>query len=182
MKRKVIIYSLLFLLTPFNAYLQEIKWISLEDAVYLQESSPRNIIIDAYTNWCGPCKLLDRNTFSNKDVIDYINENFYAVKFNAEGNDVIKFKGYTFKNPNYDPAKANRRNSSHELSQAFRVNAFPTILFLDKSSNLLYRLRGYQTPKQLEVYLKLFNGNSDDIYQDQEALNSFFENFNYEFE
>lgn len=54
MKRKVIIYSLLFLLTPFNAYLQEIKWISLEDAVYLQESSPRNIIIDAYTNWCGP--------------------------------------------------------------------------------------------------------------------------------
>ena len=96
--------------------------------------------------------------------------------------DVIKFKGYTFKNPNYDPAKANRRNSSHELSQAFRVNAFPTILFLDKSSNLLYRLRGYQTPKQLEVYLKLFNGNNDDIYQDQEALNSFFENFNYEFE
>ena len=169
MKRKVIIYSLLFLLTPFNAYLQEIKWISLEDAVYLQESSPRNIIIDAYTNWCGPCKLLDRNTFSNKDVIDYINENFYAVKFNAEGNDVIKFKGYNFKNPNYDPAKANRRNSSHELSQAFRVNAFPTILFLDKSSNLLYRLRGYQTPKQLEVYLKLFNGNNDDIYQDQEV-------------
>ena len=92
---------------------QEIKWISLEDAVYLQEAAPRNIIIDMYTNWCGPCKLLDRNTFANKDVAKYINDNFYAVKFNAEGNDIVNFKGYTFENPNYDPAKANRRNSSH---------------------------------------------------------------------
>ena len=68
---------------------QEIKWISLEDAVYLQEAAPRNIIIDMYTNWCGPCKLLDRNTFANKDVAKYINDNFYAVKFNAEGNDIV---------------------------------------------------------------------------------------------
>ena len=51
-----------------SLFSQEIKWISLEDAVYLQEAAPRNIIIDMYTNWCGPCKLLDRNTFSNKDV------------------------------------------------------------------------------------------------------------------
>ena len=72
---------------------QEIKWISLEDAVYLQEAVPRNIIIDMYTNWCGPCKLLDRNTFANKDVAKYINDNFYAVKFNAEGNDIVNFKG-----------------------------------------------------------------------------------------
>ena len=182
---RLVLYLKIILVCFFSfdsLFSQEIKWISLEDAVYLQEAAPRNIIIDMYTNWCGPCKLLDRNTFSNKDVAKYINENFYAVKFNAEGNDIVNFKGYTFENPNYDPAKANRRNSSHELSQAFRVNAFPTILFLDKSSNLLYRLRGYQTPKQLEVYLKLFNGNNDDIYQDQEALNSFFENFNYEFE
>ena len=69
-----------------DSFSQEIKWISLEDAVYLQEAAPRNIIIDMYTKWCGPCKLLDRNTFANKDVAKYINDNFYAVKFNAEGN------------------------------------------------------------------------------------------------
>ena len=38
-----------------SLFSQEIKWISLEDAVYLQEAAPRNIIIDMYTNWCGPC-------------------------------------------------------------------------------------------------------------------------------
>ena len=164
-----------------SLFSQEIKWISLEDAVYLQEAAPRNIIIDMYTNWCGPCKLLDRNTFANKDVARYINDNFYAVKFNAEGNDIVNFKGYTFENPNYDPAKANRRNSSHQLSQAFRIQAFPTIVFLDKSSNLLHKLRGYKTPKQLEVYLKLFTDENYKNYNSQEEFNKFFESFVYEF-
>ena len=145
-----------------NSFSQEIKWISLEDAVYLQEAAPRNIIIDMYTNWCGPCKLLDRNTFANKDVAKYINDNFYAVKFNAEGNDIVNFKGYTFENPNYD-------------------QAFPTIVFLDKSSNLLHKLRGYKTPKQLEVYLKLFTDENYKKYQSQEDFNKFFESFVYEF-
>ncbi len=95
---KLILYiKLLFVfLFSINSVSQEIKWITLEDAVYLQQAAPRNIIIDVYTNWCGPCKLLDRNTFGNKDVAKYINENFYAVKFNAEGDDTVNFKEYTF--------------------------------------------------------------------------------------
>ena len=41
--------------------------------------------MDIYTDWCGPCKLMDKNTFQNPDVAQYLNNNFYAVKFNAEG-------------------------------------------------------------------------------------------------
>ena len=161
---------------------EEIKWISLEDAVYLQEAAPRNIIIDMYTKWCGPCRLLDRNTFANKDVAKYINENFYSVILNDECNEVVNFKGFTFENTIYDPARANRRNSSHQLSQAFRIQAFPTIVFLDKSSNLLHKLRGYKTPKQLEVYLKLFTDDNYKNYNSQEEFNKFFESFVYEFD
>ena len=73
------IFCFLAFIFSSNSFSQEIKWISLEDAVYLQEAAPRNIIIDMYTNWCGPCKLLDRNTFANKDVAKYINDNFYAT-------------------------------------------------------------------------------------------------------
>ena len=90
-KYKLIVY--LFVLLPLGLFSQEkIKWISLEDAVYLQQTEPRNIIIDVYTNWCGPCKKLDRETFGNKDLIKYVNENYYAVKFNAEGNEKIEFQ------------------------------------------------------------------------------------------
>ena len=176
-----ILYLIIFFIS-FNSFTQEIKWISLEDAVYLQKASPRNIIMDVYTNWCGPCKMLDRNTFSNKSVINYINENFYAVKFNAEGNDVVNFRGYEFTNPNYDASKANRRNSSHQLTRSLGVSAYPTIIFLDKSSNLIHRLRGYQSPKQIEVYLKLFTDENFKQIQTQEDFQKFYNSFEYEFE
>ena len=53
---------------------------------------------------------------------------------------------------------------------------------LDKSSNLLHKLRGYKTPKQLEVYLKLFTDENYKNYNSQEEFNKFFEYFVYEFD
>ena len=182
MRLTVFFIIILVFLFSIDSLSQEIKWISLEDAVYLQEASPRNILIDVYTNWCGPCKSLDRITFSNKSVIKYINDNFYAVKFNAEGNDVINFKGYEFTNPNYNPSKSNRRNSSHQLTRSLGVSAYPTIVFLDKSSNLVHRLRGYQSPRQIEVYLKLFTDENFRQIQTQKDFQNFYDSFEYQFE
>tara|TARA_B100001059_G_C17802201_1_gene566867 strand:- start:558 stop:1112 length:555 start_codon:yes stop_codon:yes gene_type:complete len=182
MRLTIFFKIILVFLFSIDSLSQEIKWISLEDAVYLQEASPRNILIDVYTNWCGPCKSLDRITFSNKSVIKYINDNFYAVKFNAEGNDVINFKGYEFTNPNYNPSKSNRRNSSHQLTRSLGVSAYPTIVFLDKSSNLVHRLRGYQSPKQIEVYLKLFTDENFRQIQTQKDFQNFYDSFEYQFE
>ena len=182
MRLTVFFKIILVFLFSIDSLSQEIKWISLEDAVYLQEASPRNILIDVYTNWCGPCKSLDRITFSNKSVIKYINDNFYAVKFNAEGNDVINFKGYEFTNPNYNPSKSNRRNSSHQLTRSLGVSAYPTIVFLDKSSNLVHRLRGYKSPRQIEVYLKLFTDENFRQIQTQKDFQNFYDSFEYQFE
>ena len=137
----------------------EINWITLEEAVKAQTKEPRKIIMDMYTSWCGPCKLLDRNTFHNKDLAAYVNKHYYAVKFNAEGNDVVKFKDKTFTNPNYDPAKAKRRNSGHQLAGYFRVQAYPTIVFLDENADLITPVVGYKTPNQLELFLTFFATN-----------------------
>ena len=64
-------------------YSQEVNWISMDKAQELQKKVPKNIMMDVYTDWCGPCKLLDKNTFQNPDVSRYIREHYYAVKFNA---------------------------------------------------------------------------------------------------
>ena len=177
--KKVII--LLTILMTVSITAQEINWVTLEKAVELQKKKPKKIMMDVYTNWCGPCKMLDRNTFQNPDVVKYVNENYYAVKFNAEGNDVITFKNNTYSNPDYNPANANRRNSAHELSRYFQIQAFPTIVFLDEEQNLLTPLRGYQTPPQLELYLKLFKTNAHKDMDTQEKFSAYYSSFKPEF-
>ena len=61
MKTFFIAFTMLFAL---NLTAQEINWMSLEEALEAQKTSPKKIFIDAYTVWCGPCKMLDRNTLS----------------------------------------------------------------------------------------------------------------------
>ena len=159
---------------------QKINWMSLEDAVAAQKETPKKIFIDAYTVWCGPCKMLDKNTFSNKDVAAYVNKNYYAVKFNAEGNATINFKDQKFSNPNFDPNKSGR-NSSHQLAGYFGVRAYPTIIFLDEETNLIAPLPGYKTPKQFELYLKLFKTDDYKKMTAQGDWESYQANFTYEF-
>jgi len=168
---------LFFILIQFQLYSQEINWMSLDEVREAQKTNPKNVLIDVYTNWCGPCKLMDRNTFSNTDIIRIINENYYAVKFNAEGNKEVNFKGNIFKNPNYDPAKAQRRNASHELAQYYRIRSYPTILFLDEEANLITPVVGYKTPQQLEIFLTIFKGDKYKEVKTQKAFNDYYEAF-----
>lgn len=172
--------TLLFTLTMFMAFTgvsQTIKWITLEEATSLQKKKPKKIMMDVYTNWCGPCKMLDKNTFHNVDVANYVNENYYAVKFNAEGNDQVKYKGTTYGNPTYKPEMANRRNGVHDLTRKFGVSAYPTIVFLDETGELIFPLRGYQNPQQLELYLKMFKNDDHKTIKTQEEFNTYYSAF-----
>lgn len=180
MKKIVLVFALLF--TVQIAISQEINWVSFEEAIALQQKSPKKIMIDMYTVWCGPCKMLDKNTFQNKDVASYINEHYYAVKFNAEGNDDISFQGKSFTNPNYNPAMAKRRNAQHQLAQYFRVQAYPTMVFLDENAEFLTPVRGYKTPQQIELYLKLFKNDDHKGMTTQEDFNAYFRSFKPEFQ
>ncbi len=155
--KKIALFLLLLSLSS-NAQ-DKIKWLSFEEALEAQKEKPKKIFMDAYTDWCGPCKLLDKNTFGNKYVADYINENFYPVKFNAEGDESISYKDFTYTNPNYDSNRKGR-NGVHVLAQALRIDAYPSMVFFDETGNLIQPIKGYLTPTQLEIYLKLIS--SDD--------------------
>jgi len=179
--KKTILLILAMTFISFNALAQKINWITLEEAVDLQNKEPKKIMMDAYTNWCGPCKMLDKNTFQKKEVADYVNKHYYAVKFNAEGDEMINFNGQEFSNPNYNPALANRRNSAHELSRFFKIQAYPTIVFLDEKANLIFPLTGYKTPSQIELYLKMFKKDDHKILDTQEKFNEYYKAFKSEF-
>ena len=133
----------------------QIKWMTFTEAVEAQQKNPKKIMMDVYTEWCGPCKMLDKNTFQDKQVIDYVNKNFYAVKFDAESGDEFTFKGKKYSNPGFVAGRTGRK-SAHQLTHAFGISGYPTILFLDESANLIMPLVGYYNAQQIEIYLKLF--------------------------
>ena len=162
---------------PLCGTAQEINWLTMNEALAKQKENPKKIMVDMYTTWCGPCKMLDRNTFSNPQLAEYVNANYYAVKFNAEGNEEVDFNGQPLTNPNYNPAKAKRRNSKHQLAQYFGVNAYPTIVFLGENTEFLAPIPGYRTAPQLELYLKLFAEDHYKTINSQKAFNSYAKSF-----
>ena len=160
-----------------NSIAQEIKWVTFEEALTLQKKNPKKIMMDVYTTWCGPCKMLDKNTFQNPDVAKFVNENYYAVKFDAEGNEVVKYKDVSYSNPNYKPELASRRNGVHNLTLMLQVNAYPTIVFFDEKGETISPIRGYQNVQQLELYLKMFKDDKHKEMKTQEDFNTYYTAF-----
>src|SRR5580658_3407098 len=85
---------------------EEIHWItSIDELQAKMAQNPKKVYMDVYTGWCGWCKKMDATTFQNPDLIKYINTNFYAVRLDAERQDVINFQGKEY---HYEPQyKAN---------------------------------------------------------------------------
>jgi thioredoxin-related protein len=172
--KKLLLLFILLTIGSLNA--QEINWITMNEALAAQEKAPKKIIMDVYTTWCGPCKLMDRNTFTNKDVIDYINKNYYAVKFNAEGTEEITFEDFTYTNPNYQEGRKGR-NSTHFFTDALKLSGYPSLVFFADDGKLIQAIPGYKTPAQLELYLKMIS--SDDYLKviTAEEWNNYQQNF-----
>lgn len=177
---KSIFLFISFAFISIGSIAQEIKWMSMNEALEAQKKEPKKIFMDAYTTWCGPCKMLDKNTFTNEKLVSYVNENFYPVKFNAEGNEEILYKDMSFGNPNFDPEKTGR-NSTHEFASAMRISGYPSLAFFDEEGQLFQVLMGYRDANQLEIFLKVFG---EDDYKELETEEEWLEyerNFDYSF-
>ncbi len=156
--------SLLFIvLIGFNAQAQDINWISWEEAVQLSKSDaqPKKIFVDVYTDWCGWCKKMDKNTFQHPEVSKYMQKNFYMVKMDAEGKDPIEYQGKTFK---FVPSG---RRGYHELAAALLQGrmSYPTVVFLDEQLNMLSPVPGYQ---QVEPFMQIAKYFGENIYKDKD--------------
>lgn len=136
---------------------EKIKWLTFHEAVELSKKEKKKIFIDVYTDWCGWCKVMDKNTFAHPVIAKYMNEHFYAVKLNAEMKDTVVFNGTTFVNPN-----PKQLRSTHQLAASLLNNklSYPTVVFLDENFSMLSPVPGYQKPEHMEIFLKYFG--SDD--------------------
>jgi thioredoxin-related protein len=153
---KKIITFLLFCLL-FSGYVfpqkQTIKWYSIEDVDKLLKDNPRPVFIDAFTDWCGWCKRLDSETFSDPVIAEILTTKFYPVKFDAESKNSVTFQGKTYINDG-------KSGATHQLAVSLLpVNGqigYPTVVFLNEKGQLVSPVPGYRAPKDMEVLLSFF--------------------------
>lgn len=131
---------------------QKVNWMSIEQAEAASKKEPRKVIVDVYTDWCGWCKRMDQTTFSNPVIAEYINQNYYAVKLDAEQKDSITFKDHTFK------FVAQGRRGYHELAAALLNGkmSYPNIVYMNEQMQVIQAVPGYQDAKSFEKIIKFF--------------------------
>jgi len=134
----------------------EVEWLTLEEAVEKCKTDKRKIFIDVFTDWCGWCKRMDQSTFVDPAVAQYLNENYYAVKLNAEQEEAITFNNKTYH------FKKNGARGYHELAAELLNNrlSFPTVVFLDESMKVIQPIPGYLEAPKLETILNYFGTDS----------------------
>lgn len=148
----VFLMPLLSLVTQATA---QVNWLTWEEAQERNKNEPRKIFVDVYTQWCGWCKKMDKETFSNPEIIKYLNKHFYAIKFDAETKEEINFNDQP-----YEFIKSGN-SGYHKLAAeiTFGKLTYPTFVFLDEKFSILQPIPGYKDVPSLDKIMKYFAEN-----------------------
>ncbi len=125
-----------------------IRWMSFQEAERLDSIEKRPFLIDVYTDWCGWCKRMMATTFQNQSLANYINQNFYCVRFDAETHDTIRFKGKDWVNSD------GHVNSLAPHLMGPRLS-YPTIVYIDREGHVA-SIPGFMEVRSIEPILVYF--------------------------
>ena len=137
-----------------------LEWTTLEKAVAKAAAEEKAVLIDVYTDWCGWCKKMDKETFLDPAVAEVLNAKFALAKVNGESKEAITFKGH--------------KTDGVGIGRAFGVRGYPAIIFLDAKGETLTMLPGFLDAQQF-LPVVLFIGNRE--YEKTEWAD-YLENFN----
>ena len=122
MKKRVLYATLAVLgMGVLAALAGEIRWHDVDSGMQEGKRAHKYILADVYTSWCGWCKRLDRDTFSDQGLTQFLDQKFVCVKANAE-----------------DHA------SGEKLAHQYSVNGFPCALVFNYDGKLIGRIVGYK--------------------------------------
>ncbi|CAM2066515.1 Thioredoxin fold domain-containing protein [Sulfidibacter corallicola] len=97
--------------------------LSLEKALEKAGQEKKVVFIDFFTTWCGPCKMMDRNTFKDAKLIDWMKKNAVAIKVDCDRNKKVATK--------------------------YGANSYPTLMFLDAKGEILETAVGFRDAEAL---------------------------------
>jgi thioredoxin-related protein len=137
MRKIHIVFALLLIgaMCSFKSSKDEIQWYDWNEGYQLAAKKNKIVIVDVFTSWCGWCKKMDRDTYSDKDVISSVNKNFIAIRLNPEKTDVV-YK--------VDTLSLNGYQLLNVLTNGERTG-YPTTVFLNARLNQVLKAEsGYQ--------------------------------------
>ena len=146
--------SLFFLNTALSA--QEcIQWRSFSQAKEEAQLQHKKMMVEVLIRSCSWCKVMDKTTLSDPEVVQYVNSHYVAARLDAEETSSLEYKGRT-----YRFREAGQR-AHHELAVEFMRGrlSFPTIVFFDENQNVIQPIPGYQEPAPFLMVLRYFGEN-----------------------
>jgi thioredoxin-related protein len=150
----------LFILSPLVVLAQsskgEVSWLSYDKGLELAKKQKKHLIVDFYTTWCGWCKRMDKDTYTNSEVKKLLTDNYVAVKLNAESNKSLSING--------------KNVTERQVAQDFKVSGFPTTCFLKPDGERIACLPGYAGPEQFTNILSYIK---DKAYEKEMRLEDY---------
>ena len=151
------IYCLIFLALslPIKAQSKKnesIQWLSFEQLSDSLSQKPKKVLLFFHTDWCSYCRKMMRETFRSPEIIKKINSEYYAVHFDAESIDSVKFQSEIYKNN----GKKKSTGSYHELAKIFigqEKPIFPTTILLDKNFKMFFFKQKYLSIREFLIFL-----------------------------
>ncbi len=159
MKNVLLLFVFALLFNGPSLVAQEINWMTIEEAEAAVKKKPKKIFIDVYTEWCGYCKKMDKTTFKDKDMIEYLNKEFYCVKMDGEDKGMLIFKDKEF---NF--VDKGRRGYNELPATLLKGKlSYPTFVYLDEELKVLLVMPGYRQAKEM---LQIVTYLGSDTYKD----------------
>jgi len=127
-----IIFSLC--MAPVMAETKEIQWQPYDTGIKMIKEQNKKGFLHFYTDWCTYCKIMNKQTFIDAKIIDYLNDNFVAIRVNAD--------------------------KQKDVAKKYGVSRFPNTWFISEDSSSLSSQPGFIPPEMLLNMLKFLNTDS----------------------
>ncbi len=111
-----------------------IKWRSYEDGLSAAKNDSKKLLVTFYADWCTYCKVMDRETFKDMEVVKYINDNFVPIRVNSD--------------------------TERDTANTFKVRGLPDTWFISEDQEVIGHRAGYIPAETMIQVLQYINTNS----------------------
>lgn len=128
----------------------QVTWVKYDEGLEMAKETGKHIMVNFTTAWCGYCKKMKKETFSNPDVIKFLNENFICASVDGDSKNELDISGYKITESNLAKAE-------------YRVTGYPTFWFLKSNGERIGPAPGY---KPTDQFMEILYYVKNDLYAD----------------